>query len=132
MASGNCRRADWRSPELLAWLFNESPVKDEVVINDRWGKDTRHKHGGYWTTEYTAGMSGMRPPVGREPRHGLLLRLQPRGERCNDYRTGRELVLMLVDLVSRGGNLLLDIGPDGRRPHSGDHGGASACRSATG
>ncbi|HZU26653.1 MAG TPA: alpha-L-fucosidase, partial [Bryobacteraceae bacterium] len=54
--------ADWRSPELLAWLFNESPSKDEVVINDRWGKDTRHKHGGYYTTEYTAGMqSGGHP-----------------------------------------------------------------------
>jgi hypothetical protein len=51
--------ADWRSPELLAWLFNDSPVKDKVVVNDRWGKDTRHKHGGYWTTEYTAGMSGI-------------------------------------------------------------------------
>jgi alpha-L-fucosidase len=24
--------------ELLAWLFNESPVKDDVVINDRWGR----------------------------------------------------------------------------------------------
>ena len=46
-----------RSPELLAWLYNESPGKDDVVVNDRWGKDTRHKHGGYWTTEYTAGMS---------------------------------------------------------------------------
>ena len=47
---------DWKSPELLAWLFNESPVKNDVVINDRWGKDSRHKHGGYWTTEYTAGL----------------------------------------------------------------------------
>ena len=47
--------AEWHTPELLAWLFNESPVKDEVVVNDRWGSDTRHKHGGYWTTEYTAG-----------------------------------------------------------------------------
>ena len=37
-------------------------MKDEVVINDRWGKDTRHKHGGYWTTEYTAGMSGIDHP----------------------------------------------------------------------
>ena len=54
--------AEWHSPEMLAWLFNESPVKDEVVVNDRWGKDTRHKHGGYWTTEYTAGMSGMAHP----------------------------------------------------------------------
>ena len=51
--------ADWHSAELLASLFNESPVKDEVVINDRWGGDTRHKHGGYWTTEYTAGMSAI-------------------------------------------------------------------------
>lgn len=43
--------AEWRSPELLAWLYNDSPVKDEIVVDDRWGKDTRHKHGGYWTTE---------------------------------------------------------------------------------
>ena len=26
------------------------------MIDDRWGKDTRHKHGGYYTTEYTGGM----------------------------------------------------------------------------
>ena len=26
------------------------------MIDDRWGKDTRHKHGGYYTTEYTSGM----------------------------------------------------------------------------
>ena len=48
----DCPRPSGRAPELLAWLFNESPVKDEVVVNDRWGKDTRHKHGGYYTTEY--------------------------------------------------------------------------------
>lgn len=29
----------------LAWLFNESPVKDFVVINDRWGNTTRTHHG---------------------------------------------------------------------------------------
>jgi alpha-L-fucosidase len=73
--------ADWHSAELLAWLFNESPVKDEVVINDRWGGDTRHKHGGYWTTEYTAGMSGIDHP-GRKPRHGCQLRLQP----CREFQ----------------------------------------------
>ena len=51
--------ADWQTESLLAWLYNESPVKDEVVVDDRWGKDTRHKHGGYWTTEYTPGMAAM-------------------------------------------------------------------------
>jgi alpha-L-fucosidase len=103
--------SDWHSPELLAWLFNESPVKDEVVINDRWGKETRHKHGGYWTTEYTAGMSGMDHPWEESRGMGFSYGYN-RAERLEDYRTGRELVIMLVDIVSRGGNLLLDIGPN--------------------
>jgi len=55
--------------------------------------------------------------VGGKPRDGLFLRLN-RAERCDDYKTGREFILVLVDLVSRGGNLLLDIGPaaDGTIP----------------
>jgi len=109
--------AEWRSPELLAWLYNDSPVKDEIVIDDRWGKDTRHKHGGYWTTEYTAGMSDIQHPWEESRGMGFSYGYN-RVERVEHYRTGRELVLMLVDLVSRGGNLLLDIGPtaDGRIP----------------
>lgn len=42
--------ATWRSTEMLHWLFTEPPCKDEVVINDRWGRETRHAHGGYYTT----------------------------------------------------------------------------------
>ena len=68
----------WRSPELLAWLYNESPVKDEVVVDDRWGSDTRHKHGGYWTTEYTPGMAGTDPPWEESRGMGVQLRLQSR------------------------------------------------------
>jgi alpha-L-fucosidase len=103
--------AEWRSPELLAWLFNESPVRDEVVINDRWGKDSRHKHGGYWTTEYTPGMSGMDHPWEESRGMGFSYGYN-RAERLDHYHSSRDLVVMLVDLVSRGGNLLLDIGPD--------------------
>jgi len=41
-----------------------------------------------------------------------------RTEPLADYKSARDLVLMFIDLVSRGGNLLLDIGPtgDGRIP----------------
>lgn len=44
----------WRSPELLAWLYNDAPNKDSVVVNDRWGSDNppigsgRH-FGGYFS-----------------------------------------------------------------------------------
>jgi alpha-L-fucosidase len=109
--------SQWHSPELLAWLFNDSAVKDEVVVNDRWGSDTRHMHGGYWTTEYTPGMSGMEHPWEESRGMGFSYGYN-RAETLKDYHTGRELVIMLVDIVSRGGNLLLDIGPkaDGTIP----------------
>ncbi|HEX2970787.1 MAG TPA: alpha-L-fucosidase, partial [Tepidisphaeraceae bacterium] len=109
--------SEWNAPELLAWLFNESPCKDEVVINDRWGKDERHKNGGYFTTEYGAGLPDASHPW--EENRGMAHSFgYSRTEQLHDYRTGQELVWMLADLVSRGGNLLLDIGPtaDGRIP----------------
>ena len=37
----------WQSQEFLSWLYNESPVKDTVVVNDRWGFGTPCKHGGF-------------------------------------------------------------------------------------
>src|SRR6185312_12165357 len=45
----------WHSREFLAWLFNASPAPG-IVVNDRWGKECRHHHGGYYTTEFTPGM----------------------------------------------------------------------------
>lgn len=102
----------WKSAELLSWLFNESPVKDEVVVNDRWGKETRHVHGGYYTTEYTAGMSSGSHDWEESRGMGASYGYN-RAERIENYRSSRELVIMLADIVSRGGNFLLDIGPDG-------------------
>jgi alpha-L-fucosidase len=109
--------ADWGSAEMLAWLFNESPVAGDVVINDRWGKDTRHKHGGYFTTEYTSGMQKTDRPWEESRGMGFSYGYN-RNESLKDYHTRRELTMMLIDIVSRGGNLLLDIGPaaDGTIP----------------
>jgi alpha-L-fucosidase len=108
----------WRSEELLAWLFNESPAKDSVVVNDRWGKNTREKNFGatYTTSEYGAGMN---PDIIWEESQGIGHSYgYNRNEQLDDYKTSRQLILLLVDVVARGGNLLLDIGPtaDGRIP----------------
>jgi alpha-L-fucosidase len=108
----------WKSEELLAWLFNESPVAKDVVVNDRWGSNTREKNTGstYTTSEYGAGMD---PGVVWEESRGIGHSYgYNRNEKLGDYKTGRELLLILIDVVARGGNLLLDIGPtaDGRIP----------------
>lgn len=41
----------WKSKDFLSWLYNESPVKETVVTNDRWGIDTACKHGDFYTCD---------------------------------------------------------------------------------
>jgi alpha-L-fucosidase len=107
----------WRAPELLAWLYNDSPVAGKVVVNDRWGGESRHRHGGYYTTEYGAGLPGATHAWEENRGIGHSYGYN-RNEDLNDYSSGRKLLLTLIDTVSRGGNLLLNVGPtaDGRIP----------------
>lgn len=101
---------EWHSPELLQWLFNKSAVGDSVVINDRWGKGIRFHHGGYYSPEYQSEIEVNRP---WEECRGIGFSFgYNKNERAEDYATPQTLIYLLTNVVSNGGNLLLDIGPD--------------------
>ncbi|XP_037785483.1 alpha-L-fucosidase-like isoform X1 [Penaeus monodon] len=109
----------WNSTHFLAWLFNESPVKDSVVVNDRWGKGVVCNHGSYYTCSD-------RYNPGQLQRHKwencMTLDKVSWGFRreapLRDYLTIQELLATLAETISCGGNLLVNVGPthDGHLP----------------
>jgi alpha-L-fucosidase len=101
----------WRSQEFLAWLYNESPVKDKIVVNDRWGSGIHFRHAGIYTPEYQPDLD-FEDHYWEESRGMGFSYGYNREEDAWDYNSAQSLILQLIDKVSRGGNFLLDIGPD--------------------
>lgn len=108
----------WQTKEFLSWLYNESDCKDEVVVNDRFCKGMPANHGDYFSSEYKDADDISLKKYWEESRgiggsYGFN-----RAENLEDYSSSKDLIIELVDIVSRGGNLLLNVGPtaDGRIP----------------
>ncbi|XP_055351700.1 plasma alpha-L-fucosidase-like [Paramacrobiotus metropolitanus] len=102
----------WGSKEFIAWLYNESPVKDTVVTNDRWGDDAMCKHGGFLTCDDRYTPTHL---LTRKWENCMTIDGSSWGYRRNmaitDILKIETLIATLVSSVSYGGNLLMNIGP---------------------
>ncbi|VDN24018.1 unnamed protein product [Dibothriocephalus latus] len=74
----------WKAKEFMAWLYNDSPVKDFVVVNDRWGSDVECAHGDFLTCQDRPILPFVKP---------------------------QELMETLVEVIAFGGNFLINVGP---------------------
>ena len=135
----------YNSREIIAYFYNHSKNPDEVVTNDRWGLDTARaginskksfsqslwaQYAKVWNVEEGALLGDFQTPERRniigiydmpwetcdalDPTSWGYSQLTPEDK----YMTANELVDYLADIVSKGGNLLINIGPkaDGTIP----------------
>ncbi|XP_032901208.1 tissue alpha-L-fucosidase-like [Amblyraja radiata] len=102
----------WNSTGFLAWLYNDSPVKDTVVTNDRWGVGCACKHGGFYDCK-----DKYSPGELENHKWEMCTSIDKRswGYRRNmmmsDVMDLPSLLTNLLDTIAYGGNFLLNIGP---------------------
>lgn len=102
----------WNSTHFLAWLYNDSPVRSTVLVNDRWGKGTPCKHGDFYNCKdhYNPGVL-----IDHKWENAMTVDKDSWGYRRNvrlaDYHTIEELLAELASTVSCNGNFLLNVGP---------------------
>jgi len=102
----------WNATEFIAWLYNESPVKNTIVTNDRWGIGTTCEHGDFFTCS-----DKYNPGVLQKHKWENCMTIDRnswgyrRDARYADFLTVQELIETLVTTISCGGNLLMNVGP---------------------
>ncbi len=135
----------FNSKQMLAYFYNHSQYPDEVLTNDRWGLDTTQKDEHSNRYIMNSPYEGYKKDI---KYRGALLGDYATPERYNisqpdtdrkwetcdsmdptswgynklttdaEYMTSNQIIDYLADIVSKGGNLLLNIGPksDGTIP----------------
>jgi alpha-L-fucosidase len=109
----------WGAKQVLAYYYNHSPEPLEVVANDRWGLDYDGKTLGDFATPERTRMTSIRKDKWEtcdslDPHSWGYNRSLP----ISEYMTPNQVVDYLADVVSKNGNLLINIGPraDGTIP----------------
>nr|XP_033812700.1 tissue alpha-L-fucosidase isoform X1 [Geotrypetes seraphini] len=102
----------WNSTYFLSWLYNDSPVKDTVVVNDRWCKDCSCHHGGYFNCA-----DKFQPGTLPERKWEMCTSIDRwswgfrRNMQTSQIMDDYKIISDLVQTVSFGGNYLLNVGP---------------------
>jgi len=113
-ADGDWEAADtyWKSKEFLAWLYTSSPVKDDVIVNDRWGAGDRNLHGGFYT-----GGDRYNPSTLQTHKWEDCFTIDAgswgynRDATLANYLTIDQILSLLVGGTAKNGNSLINIGP---------------------
>ena len=103
----------WRSTDFLTWLFKNSSVSENVVVNDRWGRGTLCKQGSFVTCKdrfnpgvlqlkkFENALSMDKTSWGYDPAATL--------ERILSLK---EILCQLVMTVACNGNFMINVGPN--------------------
>ncbi|XP_001661015.2 putative alpha-L-fucosidase [Aedes aegypti] len=102
----------WKAKEFFTWLYNESPVRDTIVTNDRWGIGTLCLHGDFRTCHDRYNPGVLQP---HKWENALTIDKKSWGHRqdarLEDFMTSEELIAEIASTVSCGGNILINVGP---------------------
>ena len=96
----------------MQWLYNDSPVRDTVVTNDRWGIGTNCQDGGFWTCQdrYNPGHL-----VNHAWENCFTLETLTWGYAQNapitQYLSVDDVIYQVVSTIAYGGNCLINVGP---------------------
>jgi alpha-L-fucosidase len=101
----------WKSKDLISYFYNTAKDPAEVLVNDRWGQEENGLQlGDYSTPEYAS--IKIIPPFVWEMTRGIGASYGfNRAEMESDYISVSDLIRLFVDVVSKNGNLLLNVGP---------------------
>jgi alpha-L-fucosidase len=102
----------YRTPDIVAYFYNQAAGRKEVVSNDRMGQGTRRHHGDFYTSETDEVVNAMEYPW-EENRSMSESYGYNWADSLNNYLSADELIEMFVRIVAKGGNLNLIVNPDG-------------------